>query len=60
MNRLDKIVEKYQLRGKNTEELQKVIGDSDRGCLTLAEYDFLRGDTFIDKALNLQTYLKNN
>ena len=36
---LQGIVNKYNL-----------IGDSDRGCLSMAEYDFLRGDTFIDKA----------
>lgn len=47
---LQGIVNKYNLKNKTEEELQKLIGDSDRGCLSMAEYDFLRGDTFIDKA----------
>ena len=60
MNRLDKLIDKYQLKGKTTEQLQKIIGDSDRGCINLEEYDFLRGETFIDKTENLQKYLELN
>lgn len=47
---LHSIVQKYGLKNKTEEELQKLIGDSDRGCLNIAEYDFLKGETFIDKA----------
>ena len=57
---LEGLITKYNLRDKSLEELEKLIGDSDRGCLTIIEYDFLKGSTYIYKAKNLRTYLDNN
>ena len=54
---LEGLIDKYNLRDKSIEELERIIGDSDRDCLTILEYDFLKGSTYIYKARNLKTYL---
>lgn len=55
---LNTIIKKYRLKEKTEEELQKLIGDSDRGCLNITEYDFLKGETYIDKARILHKKLQ--
>ena len=54
---LDGLIEKYDLKNKTLEELERIIGDSDRDCMSIVEYDFLKGSTYIYKARNLKTYL---
>lgn len=57
---LEGIIEKYDLRNKSLEEMERIIGDSDRDCMTILEFDYLKGSTFIYKARNLQKYLDLN
>lgn len=57
---MTELIKKYKLKGKSLEELEKLIGDSDRGCMTILEYDFLKGEDFITKAKNLYNYLIKN
>lgn len=47
---LKNLIRKYDLKSKSLEQLEKIIGDSDRNCMSFEEYSFLRGETFIDKA----------
>jgi len=47
---LKNLIRKYDLKNKSLEQLEKIIGDSDRGCMSFDEYSFLRGETFIDKS----------
>jgi len=58
--KIDSIIEKYSLVGKTIDELQKIIGDSDRGCMNPYESSLLEGDTFIDKAESLYYYILVN
>ena len=60
MSRIDKIVKKYKLKSKTTEQLEKIVGDSDRGCVNLSDYHFLRGETYVNKVKNLQKYLNKH
>lgn len=57
--KLNKLIEKYDLKNKSIDELQKLIGDSDRGCMTAYEANFLKGETFIDKASNIYNFIHN-
>ena len=54
------LIKKYKLLGKTEEEIQKIVGDSDVGCMTIPEYNFLNGDDFIIKSRNLYNYINKN
>ncbi len=55
---LERIIKKHNLREKSKTELEKLIGDSDRNCLTIQEYNFLKGEGYTEKVNNLQKYLR--
>lgn len=55
--KIDELVKKYDLKNKSIDELQRLIGDSDRDCLSSYEADMLFGETFIDKANKLYNLL---
>lgn len=57
-NKINDLIEKYSLKNKTIDELQKLIGDSDRGCIKPHECDLLEGETFIDKAESLFYYIQ--
>lgn len=54
------LIKKYDLTTKSIDELQKIIGDSDRGCMSVVEANFLKGTGFVEKANKLYDYIHTN